>query len=215
MTNRNNKPNKPKKHGELQSRDKLKFKSKLIFHRKKKMHYIKITKNQMMIMDAVMIDGGIEKYVGKDGSFNYSEHAGMLDFNKQLERISISAKTTREDKDDSGILFPDVNFAEIKDYEYIFHTHPPSPHPGSRAKDGILYELPSPDDFLVFIDLFNRKLTQGSIIIAPEGVYVIRPKNVYAKKIKLDEDEFYEKINQTIGQIHDETQLWFIYYNSI
>lgn len=192
---------KQKQHG----KQTLKLKSKLVFHTEKKIHYIKITINQMMIMDAVMVDGGIGKYVGKHSDTNYSEHAGLLDFNKQLERISISAKTNREDHDDKGILFPDVDFAEVKDYEYIFHTHPPSPHPGARAKLGIIYELPSPGDFLVFIDLFNRSLTQGSIIIAPEGAYVIRPLNMHIKKIDINEDQFFDDVEKTIDGIHECT----------
>lgn len=189
----------------LKGGDGIKLKSKMIFHRKKKLHYIKISKNQMMIMDALMVDGGIQKYEGKSAIDNFSEHAGMLDFNVRLERITISARTTREDEDDKGILFPDIDFAEVKDYEYIFHTHPPNPKPGSRAAEGVLYELPSPGDFLVFVDLFNRKLTQGSIIIAPEGTYVIRPINMTVKKIVLDDDEFFEKMEESIDEIHNHT----------
>ena len=51
-------------------------------------------------------------------------------------------KLNREDED---ILLP-IDLPDIKDYEYIFHTHSPTPFPGSRAVDGVLYEFPSISD---------------------------------------------------------------------
>ena len=42
-------------------------------------------------------------------------------------------------------------------YQYLFHTHPPTPKPGGRAGEGIVYEFPSIGDILHFIDHFNLK----------------------------------------------------------
>lgn len=183
-----------------------KIKSKLVYHKSKKVHYIKISQNQMMIMDALMIDGGKKKYSGKYSEENFSEHAGHLDFNKQLERITVSAKTRREDDDDIGILFPDVKFAEIKDYEYIFHTHPPSPYSQSRANEGFLFDLPTVEDIIVFIDLFDRKLTQGSIVIAPEGVYVIRTLNTKIKTLDIDIEKLMEDYDNEFDRLSEYTK---------
>ena len=59
----------------------------------------------------------------------------------------------------------------------MFHTHPPTPFPGSRVVDGILYEFPSISDIYHFADHFNAGETQGSLIIAPEGMYIIRAQD--------------------------------------
>ena len=106
--------------------------------------HIKITRNQIMIMDALMKHGGYtKKYIDKKHKnvFRYSEHSGLLDFNKNgLDKIIISGKTERVDRGDEEIYLP-KNIPDAFDYEYIFHTHPPTPKPGGRAKIGILYEL--------------------------------------------------------------------------
>ena len=69
------------------------------------------------------------------------------------------------------------------DFEYIFHTHPATPKPGSRTKDNILYEFPSVSDLFHFIDHYNLGKTQGSIIITPEGIYIIKCIN---SKLKIN-----------------------------
>ena len=71
---------------------------------------------------------------------------------------------------------------EAFDYEYMFHTHPPTPKPGGRANEGILYEFPSISDMFHFIDHYNDGNIQGSIVLAAEGIYVIR-----SYKIPLDQ----------------------------
>jgi hypothetical protein len=137
---------------------------------------IKITQNQLQIFDALLNDGGVKKYVDSNNNLRYSEHAGIFDFNKcKLERLIISGDTNREDEDDTDILFPEDNIKAL-DYEYIFHTHPPTPYPGARAEHGILYEFPSIADLYHFAYHHNDGKIQGSIIIAPEGIYIIRLK---------------------------------------
>lgn len=155
--------------------------------------YLKIDRNQLLIMDALMRHGGEKVYKDKNNKnvYRYSEHAGLLDFNNSgLEKIIISGNTTRVDPNDDDIYLP-RNMIEALDYEYIFHTHPPTPTPGGRVTCGILYEFPSISDIFHFIDHYNQGRTQGSIIIAPEGMYIIRKKDVNDKKIKINEDNFY------------------------
>lgn len=140
----------------------------------------------MLIFDALLFDGGVsKKYIDSCSELRYSEHAGLINFNNnKLEKIIISGNTNREDCYDWDILLPN-NIDDIKEYEYIFHTHPPTPCPGGRINDGILYEFPSLNDIYYFIDKFNKGIIQGSIIIAPEGVYIIKTKN-NINKIKYD-----------------------------
>jgi len=155
--------------------------------------YLKIDRNQILIMDALMKHGGDKIYKGKNNKdiYRYSEHAGLLDFNNLgLEKIVISGNTTRIDPNDDDIYLP-KNMIDAFDYEYIFHTHPPTPTVGGRASIGILYEFPSISDMFHFLDHYNKGRTQGSIIIAPEGMYIIRKKNVDDKLIKINEDVFY------------------------
>ena len=60
------------------------------------------------------------------------------------------------------------------DFEYMFHTHPATPYPGARINEGILYEFPSVSDLFHLIDHHNDGITQGSMIITPEGMYIIK-----------------------------------------
>jgi len=165
-----------------------------------KLHYVKLERNQIMIMDAVMKHGGYSrKYIDTSANtvnntvYKYSEHAGILDFNSLgLERIIISGKTNRLDIEDNDIFLP-KNMHKAHDYEYLFHTHPPTPKPGGRVSQGILYEFPSINDIFHFIDHYNDGKTLGSIVITPEGLYLIK-KYVYdMKKIKINEEKLYSK----------------------
>lgn len=162
-----------------------------------KNQYIKIKRNQLLILDALLDDGGNKIYKGKNKKYFYSEHFGMLDFNKKgLDKLIISAKSERIDEDDDDIYFPgDVK--EAFEYEFIFHTHPPTAGL-TRVKDGILYEFPSIHDIYYFSDLYNKGKTQGSIIIAPEGLYIICTKD--NKKIKYPKSEkvFNNMINKLL-----------------
>ncbi len=163
--------------------------------------YLKVDRNQILIMDALMVHGGQKIYGEREHKdkkkklqkYKYSEHTGLLDFNNTgLEKIIVSGNTTRISPDDDDIFLP-KNMLEALDYEYIFHTHPPTPAPGARAIQGILYEFPSISDIFHFIDHYNDGRTQGSIVIAPEGMYIIRKKDTDDKKIDINEDKFYEQ----------------------
>lgn len=145
---------------------------KYIKHNKR---YFKLDYNQLQLLDSLMETGGYEKkYIDRAKNLRFSEHFGLLDFNKtRLQKIIVSARTSREDADDMEILLP-MDLPDIKEYEYMFHTHPPTPFIGSRIPDGILYEFPSISDIYHFADHYNSGETQGSLVIAPEGIYIIK-----------------------------------------
>lgn len=166
---------------------------------KNNIEYVMIDKNQLLILDALMIHGGyIKKY--KDDINNikrYSEHAGFLDFeDNTLSKIIVSGKTRRIDEDDDDIYLP-LGMDEMIEYEYIFHTHPPTPKIGGRVDDNILYEFPSVGDIFHFIDHFNDGKVIGSLIVSAEGLYNIRKNQNNKKKININESKLqkdYEKI---------------------
>lgn len=158
------------------------------------MQYLKLDRNQILILDALLEHGGYSrKYIDtkRNNIYRYSEHSGLLDFNHfGLDRIIISGKTNRVDQGDEEIFLP-KNMSDALDYEYLFHTHPPTPKPGGRANIGILYEFPSISDLFHFIDHFNDGQTQGSIVVASEGLYIIRKLIFDREKIKINEDHLY------------------------
>ena len=168
--------------------------------------YVKMDRNQIMIMDALLRHGGYtKKYVDKNKTYRYSEHSGLIDFgNTGVDKIIISGKTNRVDIGDDEIFLP-KNIPDAFDYEYIFHTHPPTPKPGGRAKDGILYEFPSVSDIFHFIDHYNDGTTQGSIVITAEGLYNIRTKSLDNKKIIVDENKLYSELNTVFHKLQKES----------
>lgn len=167
--------------------------------RKNNKQYVKIDTRQLLILDALMIHGGITKKYSdnKAKDRKYSEHAGILDFeNNTVKKIIVAGNTHRVDEGDDEIFLP-MSFDDMLEYEYIFHTHPPTPKPGGRAKGGILYEYPSISDIFHFIDHHNDGVVIGSIVIAPEGLYNIRKNKNDKKNIDIDEDALlikYQKI---------------------
>ena len=184
-----------------------------LVHKSDKKRYVKIKRNQILVLDALLADGGYQKkYIDRSNNVRFSEHSGHLGLNNSsIDRIIVSAKTTREDADDKDILLPH-NLADTYEYEYFFHTHPPTPFPGGRAKDGILYEFPSISDIFHFIDHYNMGKTIGSLVVAPEGYYLIQPKNFSIKKIKYDvelEDEIFENMENENSDIQEKALIKF------
>lgn len=168
--------------------------------------YIRLNRNQIFIMDALMIHGSFSKkyHSKKDDDNKYSEHAGLLDFNSLgLDKIIISGNTTRVSKDDDEIYFPE-DMIEAYDYEYIFHTHPATPKLGGRAEWGVLYEFPSISDIFHFIHHHNKGRMQGSIVMAAEGLYNIRANDMSINKIKINEDDFYQKVKKSFNAIQND-----------
>lgn len=172
----------------------------------KSVSYLKISRNQMMIIDALMIHGGFNKKYenkGDEGDYKFSEHSGLLDFNSNgLDKIIVYGNTTRIAEGDDELYMPENNI-ESYDYEYIFHTHPPTPKPGGRAEWGVLYEFPSISDLYHFIKHHNKGVLQGSIVMASEGLYNIRVKNMSVEKIKIDEDAFFDSVNRSFNSIQN------------
>jgi hypothetical protein len=180
---------------------KKKYKLNSKVYKKNKSRYIKISKNQLRILDSLLNDGGkTKKYFDNKKNLKYSEHSGLLDFGKStLQRILINTKKSLSDLNDDQILLPD-NIPDAFDYEYFFHTHPPTPNPLSRIKNNILYDMPSVNDIYHFIDHYNDGKTQGSIVISSEGIYII--KVIYDKKIKLKNiDKIYNYYEKKIFNI--------------
>lgn len=170
----------------------------------KKKHYLKLGINHLLILDALMIDGSKKKYLDSHNKTKYSEHFGMIDFNKTgIENIIISGKTNRSDKDDDEILLPG-DVPNSIDYEYMFHTHPPTPCPGGRAKDGILYEFPSISDLYHFADHFNKGKVIGSIVIASEGFYLIKAKNIHNRINYPESNKIFKQLTQEMNNIQNK-----------
>ncbi|ATZ80579.1 hypothetical protein BMW23_0532 [Bodo saltans virus] len=166
--------------------------------------YVKLEKNQLLILDALMKHGGYSKkyYDSGNNAVRYSEHAGFLEIkNKMLYDITVSGNTLRVDSGDEEIFLP-TNMPEMKKSHYIFHTHPPTPKPGGRSNDGIIYEMPSIGDILHFIEHYNYGKTIGSLVMTPEGLYMIR-KNVHDKKqIIINQEKMYTEIRKVMRSIH-------------
>lgn len=178
-----------------------------VLYKMNDLKYLKLDRNQIMIMDALMKHGGYtKKYVDMKNKsvYRYSEHAGLIDFNETtVDKIIISARTNRVDDGDEEIYLP-KNMPDAFDYEYIFHTHPPTPKPGGRVNIGILYEFPSISDIFHFLDHYNEGKTQGSLVIATEGLYNIRSLNLDDKKIKINEDLLYNKLSKLMTKLQSD-----------
>lgn len=181
------------------------YKIKAKIYKKHEARYIKISKNQLRILESLFLDGSKDKkYFDSKSKLRYSEHSGLLDFGKsRLQRIIINAKQNISDKLDDTILLPD-NMPDAFDFEYMFHTHPSTPNPASRIVEGILYEFPSVSDLFHFIEHHNQGKTQGSIIIAPEGLYLIKCIDSDLKIDIEDENRIIDYLEDEISSIQEE-----------
>ena len=93
----------------------------------------------------------------------------------------------------------------------MFHTHPSTPNPGSRITEGILYEFPSISDLFHFIEHHNQGKTQGSIIIAPEGIYIIKCIDSKLRIDVQDEDTVMEFLEDKVNEIQEDALKKFGY----
>lgn len=186
------------------------FKLKGKIYKKYESKYIIIKKNQLRILDALFNDGSNKLYNHKN-TLKYSEHSGLIDINKnkKIEKIIINAKNNYIDKNDDEIFLPE-NMDNEADYEFIFHTHPKT---DNRIKDQIIYEFPSLGDLLNFQDNYNSGKTQGSIIIAPEGLYIITIiDNNY--KIKIPKKEYKNLENNLLNVNFEAYNKYIKNYNN-
>lgn len=147
--------------------------------KKKSVKLIKISRNQLFILDSLLEDGSQKKFLDSHKKKRFSEYSGYLDiFKGKITKIIVDTNPSREDDDDAVILLPQDS-PDIINYEYIFHTHPPTPIIGARANEGILYEFPSIADLYHFCYYHNNGLALGSLVLAPEGLYIIYPTDEY------------------------------------
>lgn len=198
-----------------------------------------ITTNQLNILDGLYEVGSNQIYIEKNKNISqskisrFSEHSGFVYFEKnKVSNINVISGT-RVEQSDPTIYMP-KNCLEALEVNYIFHTHPKTPYIGSRIKSGIIYEFPSISDIIHFIDHHNNGKLLGSIVIAPEGIYIIRKNNFNRKNISVDydimiselEDIFtlcyndsylkYSSINYNKHKVNDEIKLpEKIFYNKI
>lgn len=123
----------------------------------------------------------------------YSEHYGYLYYNNNnIDNIIVDVPHTIN-ANDNNIFLP-INSKQSFNVEYMYHTHPITPNIGSRIKHGILYEFPSVNDIIHYIEHHNYGKLLISLIYAPEGIYIIHKYNFNREKIIIDIPSFIKKI---------------------
>jgi hypothetical protein len=170
-----------------------------------KCSYIRLAYNKMLIIDALFNHGSTPRYQPEPDNNNiglYSEHTGALDIRDgNVRDLIISGETNRISRSDPSIFLPN-NTSNMKKYPFIFHTHPNSSTYAGRVKNGIIYEFPSAGDINNFIKFNREGKLQASFIVAPEGIYVIRKKNI-RKNINVT-NNFSDRINRYTSKIERE-----------
>lgn len=140
----------------------------------KNFKFIKVTRNNFLIIDALEKQGSHPIYYLSSNKYIYSEHSGVLSIkNDKIDNIIVSAETDRIDKNDSNIYLP-RNTLAMKDAIFFFHTHPNKEDNKGRIKERIVYDFPSANDIFNFIKYNIDSKAQASIVVATEGCYVIR-----------------------------------------
>ncbi|MBA3751020.1 MAG: hypothetical protein H0X03_09070 [Nitrosopumilus sp.] len=139
----------------------------------KNIKYVYLSKNDLLKIDGLMESGSNPIYELGDNNV-YTEHSGVLELKKgKISSIVINTDTNRQSDKDQNILLP-INSPNFETHAFIYHTHPNTKILAGRIDQGILYEFPSASDIFNFIKYNKDYLLQSSIIIAPEGTYVIR-----------------------------------------
>lgn len=171
-----------------------------------------ITTNQLNILDGLYEVGSNQIYIEKNKNISqskisrFSEHSGFIYMEKnKVSNINIITGT-RVEQSDPTIYMP-KNSLEALEVNYIFHTHPKTPYIGSRVKMGIIYEFPSISDIIHFIDHHNNGKLLGSIVIAPEGLYVIRKNNFNRKNISVDYDIMITELEEIFLSCYNDSYL--------
>lgn len=144
--------------------------------------WIYLSRNQLMILDGLFHQGSIASYEDEQHRNKFSEHSGYLILkDDSIDKIVTFADSSRIDSGDPSIFLP-KNQPDMGQYPFLFHTHPITGNVDEQFSRGVLYEFPSPGDLANFAHYSNSCLLYGSIVIAPEGMYVIR-KDDFQKKI--------------------------------
>jgi len=172
--------------------------------------YCLINTNGINIIDGLYEDGSYKKYIENNKNLfttkvnRFSEHSGFIHFkDNKIDKITV-LNNSRVDKNDPTIYMP-KNSIEALEVNYIYHTHPKTPYIGSRAEDGIIYEFPSISDILHFIEHHNSGKLLGSLIIAPEGIYIIHKYNFNRDKIKIDYDIMIKDLKKIYSICYNES----------
>lgn len=137
--------------------------------------------NKLLIIDALMKQGSFPRYISKNDAkgentkYIHSEHCGAISIKDNIiDSIIVSTDPGRIDPSDDSIYLPN-NIKLFAEHCYIFHTHPNTISYGGRIGNGIIYEFPSANDILNFVKYYTDYKLQSSIVVTPEGTYVIRP----------------------------------------
>ena len=140
----------------------------------------KISRNQLLLFRAMQKMGSkkvfLKDWNAKINKKRLMEYSGSLDFDKTgLEKYIVDGKSIALDEEEAAdysnynIYSPRV-IEDTEDYEFNFHTHP-----GNR---NTFIEPIHLGDIQVFIEANRDKnKTQGELVFAPEGIYLIRCKN--------------------------------------
>jgi uncharacterized protein (DUF1499 family) len=166
--------------------------------------------NQINIIDGLYEIGSNQIYIEKKKNISeskiirFSEHSGFIYFEKnKVVNINIISGSRVEQSD--PLIYMPKNCLEALKVKYIFHTHPKTPYIGSRIKDGIIYEFPSISDIIHFIDHHNNGILLGSIIISPEGIYIIRKNNFNNKNITVDYDIMISNLEEIFLECYNDS----------
>lgn len=166
--------------------------------------------NTLNILDGLYEIGSDRRYIEKNKNIysskvsRFSEHYGFLSFDENLVNKVIVLNDTRVDKHDP-IIYQPQNCLEALKIDYVFHTHPKTPYIGSRIKNGMIYEFPSISDIIHFIDHHNNGRMLGSIVITPEGLYIIHKYYFDREKIKLDTDILIDETYEVYTSCYEES----------
>lgn len=152
-----------------------------------------LNSNGLNIIDGLYEVGSNQIYIEKNKNLSeskisrFSEHSGFIYFEKKkISSVTVITGSRVEPSD--PLIFMPTNCLEALKVDYIYHTHPKTPYIGSRIKSGIIYEFPSISDIIHFVEHHNNGKLLGSIIIAPEGIYIIRKNNFDRNPIHIDYD---------------------------
>lgn len=166
--------------------------------------------NGLNIIDGLYEIGSNQIYIEKNKNLSeskisrFSEHSGFIYFEKnKISNISVITNS-RVDLSDPLIYMPG-NCLEALKVNYIYHTHPKTPYIGSRIKLGIIYEFPSISDIIHFIEHHNNGKLLGSIVLAPEGIYIIRKNNFDRNLINVDYDIMISELEEIFMQCYNDS----------
>lgn len=169
-----------------------------------------MTTNQLNVLDGLYEIGSNQIYIEKNKNISqskiarFSEHSGFIYFEKnKVSNINVITGSRVELSD--PLIFMPKNCIEALKVNYIFHTHPKTPYIGSRIKNGIIYEFPSISDIIHFIDHHNNGKLLGSIVVAPEGLYIIR-KNIFDRNnISVDYDIMINELEKIFLECYNDS----------